>query len=239
MSDSIYFDSDDAMRIDRTVRHFEDQVQGQVSTGQRRQFFDLPVLKLYLIKESAGLPESLDDSVAVKAQPFEGDTSPQLAYEEDLDEDGKPVPKLETIYHSLPGVRLCPGTLAWCVYAYSQWRIVYFEQWPVSVQQIDAEGFPSGTVACNLVIDDVTLSFDLSTDATTEQLLDLVRVHEKITDPTDVQAIGGPLTYCAINLMFGPGLTGKNVQPLQIDNLGQPLGKGLRLRLLTPLWAVS
>lgn len=240
MTGSLISDEDSA-RMEATVVDYENRILGgQASKPPTARFFQTLPLRMFQLLDSAEPPESLDKPVAVQAQPFEGESVPELVYEDDVDENGDPVPVSETIYHTIPGLYLCTGTIVWAILAYGEWRIIHAEQWPVQVQQIDADGFPSGDAACVLTINDIDHGFQLPGDATAGELLALVRVHPEIENSKDVQAIGGPLTYCAINLMFGPALTGKEIKPLFIDNGAMSPGlSGLRLRLLAPFWAVE
>ncbi|TWT63200.1 hypothetical protein [Rubinisphaera italica] len=233
----VIFSQRDAARTREAVLAYENRIiSGESTKDPPRRFFQVTPFKMFQLLESAAPPESPQKPVAVKAQPFEGET-PQLIFQDERDEYGNLLPVEETIYHALPGLRLCDRTLVFAVQSEGAWRIIHAEQWPVMVQQIDADGFPDGTVDCTLVIDETSHAFSLSTHATKEQLLTAVRSHPRILDPLHVKAIGGPLTYCAINLMFGPSMTGKTIEPLQISNLGLPPGQGLRLRLLAPTWS--
>jgi len=231
MSDGVILSARDAARTRRSVEHFENQVLGQQPTDdKRRQFFQQVPFRQFQLLESAAPPESVNSPRSVAAQPFEG-IPPELTYE-----NGEP--KRETVEHAIPGLWLCDRTLVWCIWAYGAWRILHAEQWPVMVQQIDPTGFPSGSARCTLTIDEQSLEFDLPADASKSQLLELVRTHPAIkSKPQQVQAVGGPLTFCALNLMFGPQFTGRRIEPLAIDNSGMTPGQaGLRLRLLAPLW---
>lgn len=233
----IFSDRDAARTFAAVVAHENRVIADDVQTETPRQFFQVAPLKMFKLLASAAAPASLNDPTSVDAQPFEGETVPRLVFQDERNDDGELVPITETIYHTIPGLRLCPGTIVWAVYAYGAWRIIHAEQWPVMVQQIAAEGFPDGSVGCSLTIDGTAYSFSLSTHATAAELLAAVRDHPRITDPGQVRAVGGPLTYCDINLMFGPALTGKAIEPITISNLGQAPGRGLRVRILTPTWA--
>jgi len=240
MTGNLISDKDSA-RMEATVLDYENRILGgQAAKPPTPRFFQTLPLRMFQLLEPAKPPESLDDPVAVQAQPFEGESVPELVYEDEVDENGDTVPVSETIYHSIPGLYLCKGTIVWAIRAYGEWRIMHAEQWPVQVQQIDAEGFPNGDAACVLTINGVDHGFQLPGDATAAELLALVRVHPEIEVSKDVQAMGGPLTYCAINLMFGPALTGKSILPIAIDNGAMSPGlSGLRIRLLAPFWSVE
>lgn len=232
---------DDSNRLLAAVEDYENRIFGvEQPKPPTPRFFQTVPLRLFRLIAAVSPPQSLDKPKSVLAQPFDGEDSPELSYTDEVDEDGNPVPVEELIYHTIPGVTLCADTLVWAVYAYSEWRIIHYEQWPVQVQQLDAEGFPSGSATITLTIDDVPHSFQVAGDATAGTLLAAVRDHPEIDVAKSVQAIGGPLSYCAINLMFGPTLTGKKILPMHIDNgsMNPPLS-GLRVRLLAPLWAIE
>lgn len=225
----------DMRRIEAAVRDYENRVRGSAQIPQNsKRFFSQNQFRMFKVLAAARPPESIDDPRAVIAQPFLGDSRPELAW------DSPDEPVQEIIYHSLPGLHLCKDTIVWCLWAYSEWRIIHAEQWPVSVQQLRADGFPLGQASCQLIIANESLTFFISGNTTAGELLEQVREHPQISAAEDVQAIGGPLHQVDINLMFGPRLSGKEVQPLLIDSSSlNPAGSGIRVAILSPLWAVS
>lgn len=234
----------DAGRVEAAVRYYENLVRGtpQQQQGSRRFFTQLPFRQFKLLRPAR--PGNMNSPTVVLAQPFLGDSVPQLAWESELDEDGNKVPVSEWIHHHIPGMYLCTGTHVWCLWAYSEWRIIHAEQWPVTVHQIEADGFPDGSVSCYLTLkhpeqkEPVEHAFEISTKANALELLAKIREHPLLKErKNEIQAAGGPLSYCAINIMYGPGLTGWRIDPLMIDNHSQPVGRGLKLRILSPLWA--
>lgn len=234
----IIFSDRDARRIESAVLAHENRTQGgdQANRDGPRRFFQQAPLRLFKLLGSAKPPESVNAPRAIAAQPFLGDTEPELAYRDERDENGKLLPVEETIQHGIPGLYLCDGSLAWCVWAYGAWRIIQAETWPVSVQQIRADGFPTGSASCSLTIDGEAFEFELTGNATAAELLEAVREHPRLARASDVHAIGGPLDRVDINLTFGPAVG--QVAPLQIDSSAMSPGHaGLRVSLISPSWS--